>query len=124
MWPWNMKKSIASGEQNAGGRVITNGFSGRLASDNRKFRENSSFPDSLKEFSLNLSHQTKVAYASWQLLSADEESLAVIQIGNTKCVLFLFFYWHVLSPHLILPVKLASFLSRLTKSANKPLQEC
>ena len=26
----------------------TSGFSGRLASDNRKFRENSSFPNSLK----------------------------------------------------------------------------
>ena len=30
------------------GRVFTSGFSGRLASDKRKFRENSSFPNSLK----------------------------------------------------------------------------
>ena len=30
------------------GRVFTSGFSGRLASDNRKFRENSSFFNSLK----------------------------------------------------------------------------
>ena len=29
------------------GCVFTSGFSGRLASDNRKFRENSSFPNSL-----------------------------------------------------------------------------
>ena len=30
------------------GLVFTSGFSGRLASDHRKFRENSSFPNSLK----------------------------------------------------------------------------
>ena len=30
------------------GRVFTSGFSGRLASDNRKFRKNSSFLNSLK----------------------------------------------------------------------------
>ena len=43
-----------------------------------------------------------------QFLSANEELLAVIQVGNTTVVLFLLFlllYWHVLSLHLILPVK-------------------
>ena len=50
----------------------------------------------------------QVAYASWHLISANEETLAVIQIGNTTGVLLLLFsflYWHVLSPHLIFPVK-------------------
>ena len=50
------------------GCVFSSGFSGRLASDNQKFREKkSSFPNSLIvvsrqisiEFSLNLSHQTR-----------------------------------------------------------------
>ena len=48
----------------------------------------------------NLSYQTKVAYESWQLLSANEESLAVIQIGYTTGELFLLLlllYWLVLS---------------------------
>ena len=46
-----------------------------------------------------------------QFLSANEELLAVIQVGNTTVVLFLLFlllYWHVLSLHLILPVKTLS----------------
>ena len=36
------------GSQWPSGRVFTSGFSGRLASVNRKFCENSSFPNSLK----------------------------------------------------------------------------
>ena len=42
------------------------------------------------------------------LLSANAEELTVFQIENTLGVLsllFLLLYWHVLSPHLILPVK-------------------
>ena len=91
------------------GRVSTSGFSGRLASDNRKFRENSSFPILLKvkrvgNFSrilIKFKPPNQVAKASWQLLLATEESLAGIQIGNTAGVPFLLF---VLLYYLILPV--------------------
>ena len=36
-------------------------------------------------------------------------------------ILLKLIYWHMLSPYLILLVKTLSYLSRLTKSANKPL---
>ena len=39
--------------------VFTNGFSGRLVSDNRKLRGNSSFPD-YEQFSLKLALSDKV----------------------------------------------------------------
>ena len=52
------------------------------------------------------------------LLLLSEESLAVIQIGNTTGVLFLLFlllYWHVPSPDIILPVKTRIILKSLNK---------
>ena len=60
---------------------------------------------------------------SWLLLSANEESLAVIQIGNTTGVLFLLFlllYWHMLSPHLILPVKTRIIFKSLNEVYKQP----
>ena len=41
-------ESSGAWKGNINGHVFMSSFSGRLATDNRKFRENSSFPNSLK----------------------------------------------------------------------------
>ena len=76
------------------GRVFTSGFSGRLASDNRKSRGNSCLKSSesanFNRILIKFKQPNQLASASGQLISANEESLAVIQVRSTTGVLFLF----------------------------------
>ena len=82
-------------------------------------RLNLSLPANFKRLLIKFKPLNQVAYASWQLLSADEESLAVLQIGNTTGVLFLLIYWHLPSPHLILPLKTRIILKSLNEACKR-----
>ena len=83
--------------------TIENSFQKKSFPTRLKLSESANFNRILIKFK----PPNQVAQASWQLLSATQESLVVIQIGNTTGVpflLFLLLYWHVLS-HLILPLE-------------------